>query len=87
MGGSFPIRALKGVLAAFGVLLALPYACAPIYQFPQPAPFAGARLFNPYEHAAGKWQRANLHALVDSLEYALEKDTPVTPAASHTGVQ
>jgi len=53
---------LKGVLAAFGVLLALPYACAPIYRFPQPAPFAGARLFNPYEHAAGKWQRANLHA-------------------------
>ena len=30
---------------------------------------------------------ASLHALIDSLEYALVKDTPVTLATSHTGVQ
>jgi hypothetical protein len=60
--GSSPIRALKRALVTVGVLLALPYACAPIYRFPPPAPFSGTRLFNPYEHATSKWQRANLHA-------------------------
>ena len=62
MEGSFPIRALKRVLVTLAVLLALPYACAPIYRFPQAAPFSGSRLFNPYEHARSRWQRANLHA-------------------------
>jgi hypothetical protein len=47
---------------ALGVLLAVPYAFAPIYRFPAPAPFSGARLFNPYEHTSHRWQRANLHA-------------------------
>ena len=62
MGGSFPIRALKRALVTLGVLLGLPYACAPVYRFPQPAPFSGTRLFNPYDHSSGRWQRANLHA-------------------------
>ena len=62
MEGSFPIRALKRTLVALGVLLGLPYACAPVYRFPQAAPFSGSRLFNPYEHATNGWQRANLHA-------------------------
>jgi hypothetical protein len=60
--GSIPIRALKRALVALGLLLGLPYACAPIYRFPQAAPFAGPRLFNPYEHVTSRWQRANLHA-------------------------
>jgi hypothetical protein len=47
---------------ALGVLLAVPYAFAPVYRFPAPMPFSGARLFNPYEHAGHRWQRANLHA-------------------------
>jgi hypothetical protein len=47
---------------ALGVLIAVPYAFAPIYRFPAPVPFSGARLFNPYEHANHRWQRANLHA-------------------------
>ena len=62
MGGSLPIRALKGALVTLGLLVGLPYACAPVYRFPQPAPFSGGRLFNPYDHASGRWQRANLHA-------------------------
>ena len=62
VGGSFPIRVLKRALVALGILLGLPYACAPIYRFPQPAPFSGPRLFNPYDHATSLWQRANLHA-------------------------
>ena len=62
MGGSFPIRALKRALVTLGVVLGLPYACAPIYRFPEPARFSGEQLFNPYQHATGTWQRANLHA-------------------------
>jgi hypothetical protein len=51
----------RGLLAAF-VLLALPYAWAPWYRFPDPAPFAGAEWLNPYADAGTTWQRANLHA-------------------------
>jgi hypothetical protein len=53
---------LKWALAALGVLLALPYACAPIYRFPSPVAFSGPLLFNPYQDAKGTWQRANFHA-------------------------
>jgi hypothetical protein len=55
-------RALK--LAAFALLalIALPYACLPIYRFPPPSPFSGPELFNPYARLTGSWQRANLHA-------------------------
>lgn len=44
------------------VLAALPYAWAPVYRFPGPAAFSGARIFNPYETLGATWQRANLHA-------------------------
>jgi hypothetical protein len=53
---------VKRALALLVVALALPYACAPIYRFPPARPFAGARLFNPYDQLRGTWQRANLHA-------------------------
>jgi hypothetical protein len=53
---------LKRALFILGVLLALPYACAPIYRFPPPATFAGPHFYNPYAHSSGTWQRANLHA-------------------------
>jgi hypothetical protein len=60
--GSFQIRALKRALVTLAVLLALPYACAPIYRFPPPVAFSGPLLFNPYQDAKGTWQRANFHA-------------------------
>jgi hypothetical protein len=49
-------------LAATALLVVLPYAWAPIYRFPEPAPFTGSQLFNPYAALHGSWQRANLHA-------------------------
>jgi hypothetical protein len=49
-------------LAAAALLLVLPYAWTPLYRFPEPAPFAGSQLFNPYAALRGTWQRANLHA-------------------------
>jgi hypothetical protein len=60
--GSFPIRGLKRALIGVILLLALPYACAPVYRFPVPIPFAGTHLHNPYEALTGTWQRTNLHA-------------------------
>src|SRR5262249_15512465 len=55
-------RALKVVLALAVVLFAGPYAWGPIYEFPEPVPFSGAALYNPYKSAHDRWQRANFHA-------------------------
>ncbi|MFN7980544.1 MAG: hypothetical protein U0Q11_01680 [Vicinamibacterales bacterium] len=44
------------------VLILLPYAWAPVYRFPEPAPFSGSQLWNPYATLSGRWERANLHA-------------------------
>lgn len=53
---------LGRVAAGLAVLVALPYAWAPVYRFPDPAPFAGREFWNPYATISGHWQRANLHA-------------------------
>lgn len=44
------------------VLGGLPYACSPIYRFPEPTPFSGSQFYNPYADRRGAWRRANLHA-------------------------
>lgn len=51
-------RAALGIV----VLVLLPYAWAPVYRFPDPVPFAGPHILNPYADLHGTWQRANLHA-------------------------
>jgi hypothetical protein len=53
---------VKQALAALAIVIALPYACAPLYRFPDPVPFAGSTFLNPYSGLLGTWQRANLHA-------------------------
>lgn len=55
-------RILGRSLTALVVVALLPYAWGPIYRFPEPAPFAGARLWNPYGTTSGQWLRTNLHA-------------------------
>jgi len=50
------------LLAAAVLLVALPYAWSPIYDFPDPEAFRGDQLWNPYAELHGTWQRANLHA-------------------------
>lgn len=54
-------RFTRGLLAAL-FLIALPYAWAPQYRFPEPTPFSGSKWLNPYADAGDRWQRANLHA-------------------------
>ena len=44
------------------IAIGLPYACAPLYRFPDPVPFAGSAFLNPYAGLRGTWQRTNLHA-------------------------
>jgi hypothetical protein len=56
------LKRAVAILIVLGCALALPYLRGPIYTFPQPAPFAGPALFNPYSDAGRTWQRANLHA-------------------------
>jgi hypothetical protein len=35
---------------------------SPVYRFPEPTPFTGPTLHNPYAGIRGEWRRANLHA-------------------------
>jgi len=46
-----------------GVAIA-PYAIAPVYRFPAPAPFSGPSFYNPYANrpAGSQWRTANFHA-------------------------
>jgi hypothetical protein len=53
---------LKRALAVIAIAIALPYAYAPRYDFPDPVPFSGPAFLNPYAGLRGTWQRANLHA-------------------------
>ena len=55
-------RTLGGGFLAVVVLALLPYAWGPVYRFPEPVPFSGTQLWNPYATLGGRWQRANLHA-------------------------
>jgi len=52
----------KRALLILLILVGLPYACSPVYEFPEPTPFAGSHYYNPYDGLAGRWKRANLHA-------------------------
>jgi hypothetical protein len=60
--GSLWWRTLVRAGLVLVVLALAPYAWGPIYQFPDPAPFTGARIWNPYASLSGGWQRTNLHA-------------------------
>lgn len=53
---------MKQALVALAIVIALPYGYAPLYEFPDPRPFAGPAFLNPYAGLRGTWQRANLHA-------------------------
>lgn len=50
------------MLVLLVLAIGLPYAWGPVYEFPQPRPFAGGYLYNPYAIPSGRWQRANFHA-------------------------
>ena len=43
-------------------IVAWEYLWTPVYDFPEPRPFAGTQWFNPYADAPATWVRANFHA-------------------------
>jgi hypothetical protein len=53
---------LRRIGLTLGLLIVLPYAIAPVYDFPEPAAFSGSSFLNPYANLTHTWQRANLHA-------------------------
>ncbi len=56
------LGAILLLVFAFFVFLALPYLITPRYNFPEPKPFAGNYLWNPYERMdSTQWIKANLH--------------------------
>ena len=52
----------KSTLTALTIVLALPYACAPVFRFDAPRTFSGSHFYNPYDSSSHTWHRANLHA-------------------------
>lgn len=55
-------RTAQAALLLAVLCVALPYAWGPVYIFPDPHPFAGSALYNPYATQTTRWQRANFHA-------------------------
>lgn len=49
-------------MALLVLAVVAPYAMGPVYEFPEPVPFSGSALYNPYGRSSGRWQRANFHA-------------------------
>ena len=63
------LRAARVVGAVAVALVALPlllaawlYLWSPVYDFPAPRAFTGARWYNPYASLPGAWDKANFHA-------------------------
>ena len=51
------------VIFLFILLILFPYTITPVYQFPEPKPFTGEKLYNPYSNTDfATWQRINFHA-------------------------
>ena len=59
------IKILKGILyllLIFFLYQAVIYFLSPVYHFPQPKPFSGDLLYNPYQGMdSSQWRKANLH--------------------------
>ncbi len=62
-------RILVKIISAiflFILLILLPYTITPVYEYPEPTPFAGDQLYNPYAgNSFSHWQRINFHAHSD----------------------
>jgi hypothetical protein len=73
------------VLLALGMFALVPYALTPVYDFPQPKPFHGDSLFNPYANytANTRWLKANFHAHSEAWGGLTNGKSPL-PAMSAT---
>jgi hypothetical protein len=66
---------LAGLLILSFILGILQYAINAKYSFPEPQPFHGKFIYNPYSNIdAGKWRKANFHAHARKFMGQSEKD-------------
>lgn len=56
----FP-RWLRGLLTLFIFFFSFQYFQTKLYHFPDPIPFVGDSLYNPYEKLEGHWLKSNFH--------------------------
>lgn len=57
---SFVLKFILYFIIAVVFVIAIEYLLAPIYKFPEPKPFAGEKLFNPYEGIdSNYWRKGN----------------------------
>jgi hypothetical protein len=51
---------IKGFIAFFLFIIFLPFLISPVYNFPEPKPFSGDKIWNPYADIdSTKWQKGN----------------------------
>jgi len=51
---------IKAIIGFFIILLFLPFLISPIYNFPEPKPFSGDKIWNPYQNIDSlKWLKGN----------------------------
>ena len=51
---------IKGFIAFFLFITFLPFLISPVYNFPEPKPFSGDKIWNPYADIdSTKWQKGN----------------------------
>ena len=56
------LKYLLFLLCGFAFIELLLYLMAPVYDFPSPKPFAGGKLYNPYQGMdSAFWKKANFH--------------------------
>ncbi|MCB0723822.1 MAG: hypothetical protein KDC73_03915 [Ignavibacteriae bacterium] len=58
----FPLYLVLFLLFVFITYIAYGYFVSEIYDFPEPKPFTGDRLYNPYDNLYPHWYKANFHA-------------------------
>jgi hypothetical protein len=73
--------ALKGLLGFFIFLFFLPFLISPIYNFPEPKPFAGDKIWNPYQNIdSANWHKGNFQ--IQSLAWGGLTDGSKNPTDS-----
>ena len=58
----FPLYLILSLLSIFIIYISFGYFTSEVYDFPEPKPFSGDRLYNPYENLNQQWYKANFHA-------------------------
>jgi hypothetical protein len=56
------LNAIRIIVFIVFTLICLQYFLSRHYKFPEPSPFTGGKIYNPYDNLTGNWLKANFHA-------------------------